>query len=413
MKKSLTLIISFIFCANNFLTQTWKSSPKDSSFKVSPSQQFSINPYTNDLWFVNSTKTIRIKTDGSIIEYGINELGYLPVGNKIKFAFIHNRTFFAKDFYGLFELTDLTSNLIYLSESFEQISTNLDTLYLTIPFEHYLKFVNDEFISSNHTGRRVISKHSYLYRSLNENGSLVRQTGTNSSDYVYYSQTDDEYICSQYHDIKFSRLTDTLFVGCEKGISFAFNYDFLDTITPFNTNNMPSANVLEMEFDLQDRMWAVFGDANDMPFAIAMLENDTWINYFDASNSPIQFVNDLGQKTFWGLEIDTLGNVWVCDSKALHTLINENTPAWIGINEIEQETFDFFPNPVEDELEIHFKNSNSQKEIQLIDLNNKVLFKRSGFIEYEKISFENLKSGIYILSVCENNHVYYKKIIKK
>jgi hypothetical protein len=414
MRKYFILSICIIFCTNALYTQTWYSSPRDSSFKVIfPSQQFSVNPYTNALWFVGYTKTTCINPDGSVLEYGTDELGYLTVENRIKFAFIQNKTFFAKDFYGLYELTGSTPNLIYASENFEQITTNEDTLYLTIPFQFYLKIFNNEFISSNHTGRRIIAKHNFLYRSLSENGSLVKQTGANSSDYVYYSQTDDEYICSQYNDIKFSRLTDTLYVGCKKGISFAYNYDFLDTITPNNTNNMPSANVLEMEFDLQDRMWAVFGDANDMPFAIAMLENGTWVNYFDATNSPIQFISGTGQKSFRGLEIDTLGNVWVCDNNNLHTLLNENTPAWIGLIEIEQNALKIYPNPTKEYLQLDFDKLEGNKQLSLIDLQGKIVMQFETEKDNYYLSTSNLKKGVYFLNCKQQNVNYHYKIVKE
>jgi hypothetical protein len=78
-------------------------------------------------------------------------------------------------------------------------------------------------------------------------------------------------------------------------------------------------------------LWAVFGDENDQAFSIAMLENGNWVNYYDANNSPIRFLHPTGQNGFFGLEIDTLGNVWVCDYANLHTLLNPNTPAWVGL----------------------------------------------------------------------------------
>lgn len=52
---------------------------------------------------------------------------------------------------------------------------------------------------------------------------------------------------------------------------------------------MPSPNVLEIEFDDKDSLWAVFGDANDVPFAISKLEVNTWTSRFDNTNSPIDF----------------------------------------------------------------------------------------------------------------------------
>ncbi len=355
-----------------------------------------------------------IGPDGSIIEYNSTHVGELFIGSGLKFTFFNDQIYFAKNYVGLFKLESNQPHLVSsLSSSYYVIKNNNDTIFLTIPFEPFLKFHNFQNYNITNYAENIFSQNNWFYKAGYIDGNLVKITGSRLNDFVDYYGNDSEYLSYFFNEAKFSRNTDTLYVACKQGVSFAYNYDFLDTITPFNTINMPSANVLEMEFDLQDRMWAVFGDTNDMPFAIALLENDTWVNYYDASNSPIQFKNDLGQKTFWGLEIDTLGNVWVCDSKALHTLLNENTPAWIGLNELEHESFDVYPNPVEDAFEIHFNSYNSSKEIKLLDLNAQVVLELNSTKSEEKISLDNLTSGIYILSVHEKNKIGYKKIVKK
>ena len=327
--KIVSIILSFLISCN-FLAQEWKSIERQTKYLITPYQQYSFNPYTNDLWFVQYNKTTVLKNDGSVLEYGVNELGYLGGGYKIKFAFTQNKIYFAKYYFGLYEFNGSLPNLLFSCTDFDQLSNNKDTIYLTIPFEPYLKYINYQNYNLLYYARKIISKNNFFYKAGSNDGSLVKITGTGIDDYEYYSQIDNEYICPQFHDIKFSRLTDTLYVACKQGISFAYNYDFLDTITPNNTVNMPSANVLEMEFDHLDHLWAVFGDTNDKPFSIAMLENDTWINYFDLNNSPIYFDAPFDVNYFLQMEIDTLGNIWVCDKNNLHTLLSTTTPAWVA-----------------------------------------------------------------------------------
>jgi hypothetical protein len=295
----------------------------------------------------------------------------------------------------------------------DYISFNKDTLYLLSSSFPYKKFNNGNILNSVYWFNKIVSKNNFLYGAFNHNSSLVKVTGANSNDFQSYSQIDNEYICPQFHDIKFSRLTDTLYVACNQGISFAYNYDFLDTITPNNTVNMPSSNVLEMEFDKEDHLWAVFGDTNDKPFSIAMLENDTWINYFDLNNSPIYFDAPFDVNYFLQMEIDTLGNIWVCDKNNLHTLLSPTTPSWVGLHENKKPTFEIYPNPTENKVTISFSSKNSSKKIKLTDIKGNILYKFDCFEQIFELSLEKFNSGIYFVEVKDDNGISYQKISKK
>jgi hypothetical protein len=262
---------------------------------------------------------------------------------------------------------------------------------------------------------RITSKNQFLYPAFSTNGSLIKITGIDPPSYQHYSQIDDEYICPQFHDIKFSRHTDTLYVSCKQGICFAYNYDFLDTITPFNTVNMPSPNVLEMEFDHLDRLWAVFGDENDQAFSIAMLDGNTWTNYYDAANSPIRFVNNWsGGNAFRGMEIDTLGNVWVCDNDHLHTLLNPNTPEWVlNTNLLDMTNIKIFPNPASSSVHIDFGELKGEKAISIFNLTGKEIHSSATSKNSVQLSVKNFESGIYIIQCVHDNKFYRHKFIKQ
>uniref|UniRef100_UPI00404A853F T9SS type A sorting domain-containing protein n=1 Tax=Fluviicola sp. TaxID=1917219 RepID=UPI00404A853F len=230
------------------------------------------------------------------------------------------------------------------------------------------------------------SKNGYFYGDL---GTPIYFTNQSTSTYEQL-YNDPEYLYAAHNEMKFTRNTDTLFVAGKIGISKVFNYDVFDTITPNNTLNMPSPNVLEMEWDRDDNLWAVFGDASDDAFAIAKLENDTWTNYFDANNSPIDF------STFNGLEIDTLGNIWVADGSALHTLLTPNSPAWLNVDEVSLDnSFEVYPNPSNGSFTIATKEIQNVSRIEIADLMGRTVHSQV----YQPKVAVSLPSGNYFLQL--------------
>jgi hypothetical protein len=152
---------------------------------------------------------------------------------------------------------------------------------------------------------------------------------------------------------------------------------------------MPSSNVLEIEFDHLDGLWAVFGDVNDVPFALAKLEGNTWTNVFDGSNSPIDFTN------FLGVEIDTLGNVWVVDNVQLHTLHTPNSPGWLTTYELEKPSsiFSVYPNPSHGTMHLTINPNTTVSTIEITDLSGKLLKSMACTSELEL----NLGRGQYFI----------------
>lgn len=272
-----------------------------------------------------------IEDDGDMIEFDNNELGFLWVGSNLSFAFTPNHVYYAKEQYGLYSFDSYVSIFKHPLNNFRFISSNEDSVYITIPFETYDVFVEPSVIHSAYSAISIAAKSNYRYIELSSNTTPGYCNGPLGSDFVAIGG-DPEYLSGIYNEKKFTRLTDTIYFACKTGISKAFNYDFFDTITPFNTTNMPSGNVLEVEFDENDTLWAVFGDASDNPFAIAKLDGTSWTDEINGSNSPIDFTS------FHGFEIDTLGNLWFVDNYALHTIENANSPGWLGENELTLDT---------------------------------------------------------------------------
>ena len=329
-------IISFFLFLSFFYShaQTWQSIHKNQFGNTTPWNQFVINPYTNDIWMVNDNKAAVIQNNGSIELLNQTQLGVLWNGSDLEFAFTPTNVFYMKKTFGLFQFENSSNTLVWTEPNINKITSNDDTVYV-LRMGTLLKYTNSSAFDSYFLCSDIAVKNTFLYT---KTYYLGHQVGWMNSTL----QTDSEYLNAAINDKKFQRNTDTLYVGTTKGIMYAYNYDILDTITPNNTSNMPSPNVLELEFDHLDQLWAVFGDTTDTPFAIAKLEGSTWTNFIDATNSPIDFSN------FLGLEIDTLGNLWVADNLYLHTLMTATSPGWLGTTSLDpQSNLAILPNPAQ------------------------------------------------------------------
>lgn len=385
--KTILVFFSSLTCLFS-MSQEWISLAKNDVYNCTPTNQFIIDHYTNDIWFVSDFRASTINSNGQVFQFGTNELGDLWAGDNLNFCFTPGNVYFSKLLEGLYSFESYTRSLVFSSTEIDLISTNNDTVYTLSGTQNMFKYTPTSTTDALYGLSNVKAKNQFMYFN---SGVIGRKVGINS----VYLHTDPQYMIATINDFKFSRNTDTLYVSQTKGISYAYNYDFLDTITPNNTLNMPSSNVLEMEFDHLDSLWAVFGDVNDVPFAIAKLEGNTWTNVFDSSNSPIDFSN------FLGLEIDTLGNLWVADNMALHTLLTPNSPSWLGLHQLDTSSKILIqPNPASESLTISgYSASFYGKQATLIDLNGKSVLEFKLTAPQHLLDVSSLKSGLYFVKI--------------
>lgn len=397
MGKSVFFILFFF--SFGLKAQIWQSIHKSQTGNTVAWKQFVINPYTNDIWLVNDNKAAVIKNDGAIELLNQTHLGVLYNGSSLRFAFTPNEVFFMKSTFGLFQFANGSNTLVYSEPSISSITANLDTVYIrrggTI-----IKYTNGVGFDSYVPGSNIVVKNTFLYT---DNGLLGQPVGFTNNTLL----NDPQYLLASINDKKFQRNTDSLYVGTTKGIMYAYNYDILDTITPNNTSNMPSSNVLELEFDHLDQLWAVFGDAADVPFAIAKLEANNWTNRIDASNAPINF------SEFLGLEIDTLGNLWVADNLYIHTLLTANSPGWLGItSNIPLEEIDIIPNPSNGIFQVS-SISTEPMQITILDQQGKQVAQ----FELNKLSSDNSfdlsdqAPGVYFAQITQGELHWVKKLV--
>ncbi len=394
MIKQIFLFLSLILGIAESQAQTWQSMNYSQYTNTVPSGQFIINQYTNDIWMVNDNKVAVIENNGALQLFDYNDLGTLWTGDHLRFVFTKDSIFYMKETMGLFNFNNFSSSLIHTESNISEVTSNNDTVYI-LRSGSVLAYINGQVIDTYYSASDILAKNTYMY---SNNGVLGHNVAY--SNVMLWS--DPQYLLATINNKKFQRYTDTIYVGTTKGIMFAYNYDILDTITPNNSINMPSPNVLEIEFDDKDSLWAVFGDINDVPISIAKLEGNTWTNIFDNINSPINFSN------FKGLEIDTLGNLWVADNIALHTLLTPNSPGWLGISDLQlEQEISIYPNPGSSTISI--QNLNNFDAIKIIDLQGRTVLESHS---KDQIDVSSLMEGNYIIQVFTADAVRSLSFIK-
>ena len=395
-------ILLLVLLSNGINAQTWKSIPKAQSFGVPP-VKFIINPYNNQMWFIGGTSVHMLDTNGENRLFQSELQGNLYAGNEMSFAFTSDHTYFSDNGNGLYTFDNYVKNNVYPHFGIKSITTNLDTVYIinTGGTEGYHKYYEGNLIMTTVIVSDLIAKNSFLYADL---GPIAQITGSNPTTYVNLSN-DPQYAYAIHKEFKFSRLTDTLYVCGKKGISYAYNYDFLDTIAPSNSANMPARNVLEIEFDQLDRLWAVFGDASNKAFALARFENGAWVERYDASNCPIDFA------TYRGFEIDTLGNIWVVDNYNLHTLLTPNSPQWLSTKELKPNVaIDVYPNPSTGIVQL---SSNEMIEnLSVYDCTGRLVFsEKMNAAKSQEVNLSFLENGNYLLEIGSGKMVAKRKLV--
>ncbi len=384
MKHSVLLLIMGL----SFGTSAqWISLPKNSSYIVPPNNQFMVNPYTNDLWFVRDQDASVILNDGTVVVFDTTDLGLLWQGSTLRFAFTSEHTYFSKDQVGLYTFDNFVKQPLWGDAEITDLTTDEDTLFIVRNGNFYKFSDNSGLNNSNILSYGLKSQNGYLYI---DAGSVAHVVGGS----LQYFLTDPHYLIASLNSFNFKRYSDTLYAASEKGISVGYNYDFIDTITPYNTTNMPSSNVLEMRFDLNDALWAIFGNAAGTPIALAKLEGNNWTSIFTAANSPINF------SQYKGFDIDTLGNLWLVDGSFLHTLSSPTNPAWLSTFEQRQLfAFNIFPNPSNDHFSIELSENVQPTAFRIVDLAGQVQLQRT----FEPLVHHRLSNGVYIVELLEEN----------
>jgi hypothetical protein len=377
----------------------------------SPYQKFKVNPYDNSIWFASQTKIFRLTSDGQFTDFNASNepmlQGYYAFED---IAFTPSRTVLVDQYFGLINYDGNSWSTIPNGVNGIQLSSDLDTIWCARINENY-SVIQPQGVQLGNSSdlRRIESKNGdhWASTSISQGGLSYFQNGT---PLMYNADTIPFMLENQTYLFKFSRFSDTLYKSGDIGIALAVGNSFVDTITPNNTINMPTNLIIkEFEIDQNHNIWALFGEFGILnpPLKLGYLDRalHTWTIY-DEQNTPIIFTEGAG------IELDTLGNLWVVNKQLLHVFTTGIEPAWLGTSELanDNSSIVIYPNPTKNEL--HIQNNGLNVElIEIRDINGKVVMSLTSL---ENISLENLDAGMYFVQVkFDKDNLVQQKLIRE
>lgn len=281
--------------------------------------------------FQGYPKISSISDQGVYAEYNYTNTPVLPQTFQfLDFAFIGSKTFCVHETSGLYSFNGSTWNSEVAIDDGSSIFSEQDTIWVPRNnSQNCLKWESGTVNYLPNSFKKIAAKNGvYWVKTSDYTGIKSFREGVVS---MPYSPDTSMILSWNNYDFKFAKNSDSLFVASDKGLSIAANWSFVDSITPGNSLNMPSAGIIEFEFDSQDNIWAIFqSDHLSDPTHVGYYNriNNTWEQVYDAVNSPIDFNYELT------LEIDSSDNVWLSNGFNLYVLKINNWPSWLGQNEL-------------------------------------------------------------------------------
>lgn len=410
--KNLILALGFII-SNSGQAQDWHTFHSSqfhpyvvwNSYGL-PQKNFKINPYDNSIWFASQTKIFRLSSNGQFTEFNASNepmlQGYYAFED---IAFTPSRTVLVDQYFGLINYDGTSWSTIPNGVAGIHLASDGDTIWCARINENYTVI---------HPQGVQLGNVSYLRRIESKNGNHWASTGINQGDLMFFqngtplmynSDTIPFMLENQTYQMKYSRFSDTLYKSGDLGLALAAGNQFVDTITPNNTFNMPTNLIIkEFEIDHNHNIWALFGEFGILnpPTKLGYLDRalGTWTIY-DEQNTPIIFTDGAG------IELDTLGNLWVVNKQLLHVFTTGIEPVWVGVSELTKDnpSIVIYPNPSKNEIHIQTNELNIER-VEIIDVNGKVLITSTSC---KNISLEVLDPGLYVVQVISHSGTILKK----
>lgn len=410
------LLILFLFAPMSLFAQEWQTIPHEhynfsrftgGYFPYKNYSQFEINPFDGSMWFLNNTTLLdydikRIGFDGIVTIFNSSNNPFMDDNSRYNsgIEFVNSDAYVLHRYDGVFRCDDVNwSSIASGIDGGIDISSDGDSVFVARQ-NLDLMSIKDGLIGFENVNvfERTRSRNGNLWGAGSPVSSIAKYLPSTSS-FQLFDPSTCPLLDDSNHDFKFARNSDTLYVAGEQGFSLAFEDQFVDTITMNNSSGMPYPSILEFEFDSQDNIWAVFGDAGVgsqgfYPMYIGYYDRSTeaWSMIYDASNSPIDFTERLD------IEIDLNDNLWVCDRWDLHVLKINTTPSWLSLVENEEhQSFSVFPNPSKGTFNVDLENAQDISQIVVFDLLGNEVY-RSAFKSQLTL---DLSSGEYVVTLLD------------
>ncbi|XOV65815.1 MAG: T9SS type A sorting domain-containing protein [Fluviicola sp.] len=372
-------------------------------------KQFAVNKFDNSVWFAWDNYVHGFDNQGNYFKYDDSNVPVFEdntnVSTIVELGFASDRTFAVDRFIGLMHFDGVSWTIVSTVDDGNSICTDADSVWVANDQFGYTSW-KDGF-TTDHSDftqmERLVSRKGEMWGSSGHDNGFIYKI-ENSTPNIQLAASNGYLLDDTNFDFKFSPVSDSLFVAGEKGISIAYGGAFIDTITMFNSINMPSSSVREIEIDQFDNVWALFGSDCFTNTSIGYFEFSTneWTMIYNDSNSPINWSGRVS------IELDSQGNLYVADNTDLHVLKINNWPQWLDADEQNFVEFTVYPNPSNGELAIRIDNSIWITDIEVLDINGRVL-KRTPF--QNKIQLDQ-ESGVYFLRLKNQETIVgTKKII--
>ncbi len=411
------ILFTFVCCSVIGRTQDWTVIPGGIYNSIlsagNPEQTnhkfFKVNPYDNSLWTIAPGKIMRIdQTNGAFDKFDYTNCPIFDDQSSfLDIAFTSQKVYTVSKFDGVYSYDGSSWMLEVSYNQGTFLSTDADTVWLARINEDFIKIADGSWSTGTAPYfRRICSKNGFMWACPSrQNGTLATYLGGVLQ--LFNADTIDFLADNKNYDFKFSPSTNLFYTSGDHGISIANGEVFFDTIAPGNTTGMPSGRIIEFEFDQNDNIWAVFGDANLKPTAIGHYDQitKTWDEVFDESSAPLDF------SLFNSIEIDPTGNLWVINRNYLALYGINSTPTWVGTKTLETSHFEVFPNPVTNKLSIESKEvvshvsifDHSGREVVSMDVNDSSVHFDVG----------ELAKGVYSISIQTESGKYSEKLVKE
>lgn len=361
-------------------------------------QHFKINPYDQSIWAVSDERVIKVDNQGDFHLWDESNCYFAATPQDYSaLEFTPQNTFVSSYFTGLYKHDGFSWSTVSNLDKIISLSSDQDTLFAARVSAYYLNYVNGITTQGYYQGsKRIKSRNGRMVGCSDARYGALKDLGVGGSGSVQYIVgTDLYYLDYKNYDFKFTPNGDTLFTSGDRGFSIAVEGVFIDTLTKYNTINMPDLSILEFEFDASNNIWALLGSGGQSPSAekLAFLDRstNTWTTIYDEFNSPLDFPRVT-------IELDSNGNVWVANREFLHVLKLGNVPQWLGSSEMQEEesSFTVVPNPNKGEFQI----------VGTINFKMVHIFDQTGRLVYE----DNLSHGSQKLNIALQSGIYQVRI---
>lgn len=372
-------------------------------------RHFRINPYDQSFWGFSDEHVLRMDYQGNFQLWDQNNCFFaIPPNEYTDLAFTPQNTYVVSTYTGVYQWDGSNWGTVYNQNNVITLNSDADTMWMARLSNAHLQNINGTITTGSYGGRRIESRNGFtlVSNSVIYNGlGLVNTSGVST----YLTSTSPYYLDTKNYDFKYTSYGDTLFTSGDRGFSIAVDGIFIDTITKYNTFNMPEMPILEFEFTTDNNIWAVFGtgDNNQVPEKIAFLDRNTniWSNGYDENNSPIVF-------SWMSIEVDSNNNLWVANGGYLHVLKVGVVPQWLGESELKnnEHTIQVFPNPNNGNFNI--VTNKNYTNLNVFDLTGRLVYQSSSIVP-GKIDLD-LAPGAYQLkfSITDNpESIVTKKIV--